>query len=218
LVTCDRSAIAGWRATIDNRRQMSETIMSVAATIAPLSVGRALRVNHAGEYGAVRIYQAQLLLAHFVAPDLVAFLVHTLRHEIAHRDRFRKLMTQRGVYVCGALPLWGVGGFVLGIFTGLLGRTAILVCTEAVESTVHHHLGDQLAALGTSDFEVSTAIREIQMEELQHLEFAEHGTPPDALIGRFVRPLVAGSTALLIWLSTYGEAWLLQRLLRDRMR
>ncbi len=192
--------------------------MSIAATASPLSVGRILRVNHAGEYGAVRIYQAQLVVARVVARDLVAFLEHTLAHEIAHRDRFRGLMAPRGVHPCGAMPVWGIGGFVLGFVTGLLGRTAILTCTEAVERTVHHHLDDQLAALGHDDLELSAVIRDIQTEELQHLKFAENGARADVGIGRIVRPLVAGSTAMLIWLSTYGEAWLLNRLLRNRTR
>lgn len=183
------------------------TTADIAA--APLTVRSVLRVNHAGEYGAVRIYQAQLALARVLASDLVPFLEDTLTHEIAHRDRFRALMTPRGVVPCGALPVWGVGGWMLGFLTGLFGRNAILACTEAVERTVHHHLGDQLRALGNSDPEVSRVIGDIQTEELGHLDYAECRAARSSLIASAVRPVVAGSTALLIWLSTYGEALLL---------
>lgn len=184
---------------------------------APLSVRSVLRVNHAGEYGAVRIYQAQLVLARAFAPDLVPFLKDTLTHEIAHRDRFRALMKPRGVTPCGAMPVWGAGGWLLGFLTGLLGRNAILACTEAVERTVHHHLDDQLRALADSDPEVSRAISDIQAEELGHLDYAERTAARRSLIASAVRPVVAGSTALLIWMSTYGEALLLGwRLRRTR--
>lgn len=188
--------------------------MSVDILSSPLSVRSILRVNYAGEYGAVRIYQAQRALARFLAPDIVPFLDETLAHEIAHRDRFRRLMAPRDVRPCGAMPVWGIGGCALGLMTGLLGRTAVLVCTEAVERTVHHHLDDQLRALGNTDPEVSKAIRDIQIEELGHLEFAERRLAATSAIARVVRPVVAGSTALLIWLSTYGEALILRRILR----
>lgn len=190
--------------------------MSVAVSSSPLSVRSVLRVNYAGEYGAVRIYQAQRALARFRAPDIVPFLDDTLAHEIAHRDRFFRLMAPRNVRPCGAMPVWGIGGYALGLITGALGRSAILVCTEAVERTVHHHLHDQLRALGDSDPEVSGAIRDIQIEELGHLEFAEQHAGNSTLIARVVRPVVAGSTALLIWLSTYGEALMLRSILRRR--
>lgn len=184
--------------------------MSTAAVVvAPLNVRSVLRVNHAGEYGAVRIYQAQLALARIMARDLVPFLEQTLAHEIAHRDRFRALMTPRGVAPCGAMPVWGVGGWMLGCLTGVFGRNAILACTEAVERTVHHHLGDQLRALADSDPEVSRAISDIQTEELGHLDFAESTAARDSWVAYAVRPGVAYATALLIWLSTYGEALVL---------
>jgi ubiquinone biosynthesis monooxygenase Coq7 len=189
--------------------------MSVAAATSPLSVRSVLRVNYAGEYGAVRIYQAQLLLARLLAPDLVPFLEETLAHEISHRDRFRALMAPRRVRPCGAMPVWGIGGAALGALTGLLGRNAILACTEAVERTVHHHLDDQLRALGHDDPELSATILAIRTEELRHLEFAENGLPPSSMTARLLRPLVSTATALLIWLSTYGEALILRRILRD---
>lgn len=188
--------------------------MSVDVLSSPLSVRSVLRVNYAGEYGAVRIYQAQLSLARVLARDIVPFLEETLAHEIAHRNRFRELMGPRNVRPCAAMPLWGIGGFALGLITGVLGRNAILVCTEAVERTVHHHLDDQLRALGASDPEVSNAICEIQIEEVGHLEFAERGLTTEDPVARIVRPIVAGATALLIWLSTYGEALILRSILR----
>lgn len=187
------------------------TATPVSDAQAPLNVRRILRVNHAGEYGAIRIYQSQLLVARLLAPDLVPFLTETLSHEIKHRQRFRDLMTPRGVYPCGALPVWGVGGYAMGLATGVFGRDAILVCTEAVERTVHAHLGEQLASLGNSDEEVASTIRSIQQEELGHLDHAVTHRASNSPFLRWLSQAISAATATLIWLSTYGEARFVRR-------
>src|SRR3954449_257282 len=96
-------------------------------------IANILRVDHAGEYGAIRIYEAQRLLAQGGPPDLIAFLDHTLDDERRHRDAFEALMRQRRITPCRTLAVWGVGGYLLGLMTGVLGRSAVLICTEAVE-------------------------------------------------------------------------------------
>ena len=118
------------------------------------TIGQILRVNHAGEYGAIRIYEAQIALR---GRDqaLSAFLRNTVAHEREHCRRFRALMPSRGTQPCGALPLWGLGGVALGAVTALLGPNAVLICTEAVERTVHRLLEEQLAWLGERDIELS---------------------------------------------------------------
>ena len=125
-------------------------------------------------------------------------------------------MPARSTQPCAALPVWGLGGTLLGLATGLLGRNAVLVCTEAVERTVHRHIQDQLAWLADSDPELSTAIQEIEVEELEHLTFATDGLPkrrwPDKALG----VLVAGATETLIWLSTYGASARMARTLRQQ--
>lgn len=187
------------------------TAGALSDAAAPLNVRRILRVNHAGEYGAIRIYQAQIVVARFIAPDLLPFLTETLSHEKEHRRRFRELMTLRSVYPCGAMPVWGIGGYAMGFVTALLGRDAILVCTESVERTVHAHLDKQLDALGTTDSEVSTVIRAIQQEELGHLDHALTNRTSNALFLRWLSRGISLATATLIWLSTYGEARFVRR-------
>ena len=78
---------------------------------------------------------------------LVSFLDGALRDEFGHRVEFARLMSERGIIPCAMLKLWGIAGLFLGVATGLLGRSAILACTVAVERTVHRHLVDQLAWL-----------------------------------------------------------------------
>ena len=175
---------------------------------------RILRVNHGGEHGAIRIYRAQIALARLRAPDLLLFLNHTLRHEREHLARFRALMPARAAKPCRLMWIWSIGGGLLGGITGLAGRKAILVCTEAVERTVHRHLDDQLAYLGASDPEMSAVIREIQVQELGHLRYAEASRGAANLLTRLLDGAIVGLTEALIWMSTRGDSVRLTRDLR----
>lgn len=73
-------------------------------------VSRILRVDYAGEYGAIRIYGAQIFVARRLHPTVVPFLVETADHERRHAATFRELMWPRGTRPCRAMPVWGVGG------------------------------------------------------------------------------------------------------------
>ncbi|HEY1632690.1 MAG TPA: demethoxyubiquinone hydroxylase family protein [Rhizomicrobium sp.] len=168
------------------------------------AIQRILRVNHAGEYGAIRIYRAQMAAARFTAPALLPFLRETLGHEREHLAAFRELMWPRGASPCGAMPLWGLGGTALGLFTGLLGRDAILICTESVERTVRAHLNEQLEWLGTRDPVLSEAIARIDAQEQGHLHGARARQARRSAFGRALDRFVAAMTGLLIWCSTYG--------------
>jgi ubiquinone biosynthesis monooxygenase Coq7 len=175
---------------------------------------RILRVNHGGEHGAIRIYRAQIAMARLRAPDLLPFLRHTLEHEREHLVKFRALMPARAAKPCRLMWIWSVGGGLLGGVTGLLGRKAILVCTEAVERTVHRHLDDQLAYLGPSDPEMSTVIRDIQIQELGHLRYAQTARGQTNSLMRLLDGLIVWLTEGLIWLSTRGDSVQLARELR----
>jgi len=171
-----------------------------------------LRVDHAGEYGAIRIYRAQIAIAHWRAPDLVAMLQDALGDETRHRDLFDAGLRERGLRPCDMLPLWGIGGTLLGTGTALLGREAILTCTEAVERTVHGHMDDQVAWLMPRAPDLATAIAAIRDEEVDHLHRAqrERGTATAAWL-RLLDITVAAATELLVWLSTYGASSRLHR-------
>jgi len=171
-------------------------------------IANILRVDHAGEYGAIRIYEAQRFLARGAASDIIAFLDRTLDDERRHRDVFEALMRQRKITPCRTLSAWGVGGYLLGLMTGVLGRSAILICTEAVERTVHRHLEDQVSWLERRDPEILATIVDIQRDELEHLRFAETQGAPGRRTGgaRTLERVVVAATEALIWLSTYGAS------------
>jgi 3-demethoxyubiquinol 3-hydroxylase len=171
-----------------------------------LAIGRILKVNHAGEYGAIRIYRAQLWVARRLYPDMVPFLEETLGHEIEHCALFRAAMPKRGAKPCKIMALWGNGGLALGLLTALAGRQSIWICTEAVEATVHQHLGDQLFFLKSRDAELHALISDIQQEELHHLNYASERIISRSLRAWLLRATIATATEAVIWLSTWGDS------------
>ena len=176
------------------------------------TISRILKVNHAGEYGAIRIYRAQLWMARRLHSPLVPFLDETLSHEIDHCRRFRAAMPSRQSRPCGAMGLWGLGGIGLGVVTALMGRNAIYACTKAVEQTVHHHLDAQLLFLAGRDAELHDLIADIQSEEQRHLAHASLHLTPSPLNGA-IEAVVNLATAVVIWLSTQGAVSRMERAL-----
>ena len=178
-----------------------------------LTISRILKVNHAGEYGAIRIYRAQLWSARYLHPRLVAFLETTLAHEIEHCRRFRDAMSMHGARPCRALWLWGLGGGALGLITALMGRNAVFACTKAVEQTVHRHLDAQIAFLAGRDDALREMIAAIQVEECQHLDHAI-GHLTSSPLNLAIEAVVNVSTEAVIWLSTQGAVTRMERALR----
>lgn len=171
-----------------------------------ITISRILKVNHAGEYGAIRIYRTQIWLARRLYPDIVAFLEETLSHEIRHCQLFYDAMPARNAKPCRIMALWGNGGFVLGFLTGLMGRQGVWICTAAVEAAVHRHLEDQLHFLNNRDGELQALILSIQEEELQHLRHAEDHISATGLWARLLDRIISGATDTVIWLSTWGDS------------
>jgi 3-demethoxyubiquinol 3-hydroxylase len=180
-----------------------------------LTVARIVRVNHAGEYGAIRIYRAQISLARRLYPDIAHDLGEMLDHEIRHCTIFSAAMPARHSRPCRLISLWSTGGALLGFLTALTGRQGIWTCTAAVEAAVHRHLDDQLGFLATRDRDLHDAIRNIRVEELSHLHHAEMQLQPPNLYHRALRRLISFLTDLMIWLSTWGDS---ARMARDLRR
>jgi 3-demethoxyubiquinol 3-hydroxylase len=168
----------------------------------PIPLGdRILKVNHAGEHGAISIYTGQILLARWTAPRLVAELCEMREHERKHRAIFWQELQRRQRSRCRSYWLCAVGGFSLGLLTGLLGHKSIVATTVAVERVVLTHLGEQISQLHESD---PQAVRAIQMiiddEQLHHDQSAAHVSENDWWF-RAIRPVVAASTESVIWLG-----------------
>lgn len=170
---------------------------------------RILRVNHGGEHGAVHIYSAQIAAARLRAPDLLPFLREAREHERTHRRRFRALMPAREAKPCRLMWIWAVGGALLGLITGLLGREAILACTEAVEETVHRHLDDQIRWATGRDEGLRQVIEDIRVEELAHIQHAVDNRTGAGFA--WLERIISSATESLIWLSTRGDSTRLAR-------
>ncbi|WP_054310043.1 demethoxyubiquinone hydroxylase family protein [Mesorhizobium sp. 1M-11] len=188
--------------------------MSIATRDA-LTVARICRVNHAGEFGAIRIYSAQIAVASRLYPDCVPMLSEMLGHEMTHCQLFRDAMPRRNSRPCRVMQFWSWGGWWLGFLTALLGRHGIWACTAAVEETVHRHLDDQLHFLAGRDRGLHDIIASIHEEELAHLHLAERQLGSRRSYLAFLRGLIGMATDVLIWLSTWGDSTRMAKALAD---
>jgi 3-demethoxyubiquinol 3-hydroxylase len=138
------------------------------------AVARMLRVDHAGEYGAARIYAGQLAVLH--RSDTAPVLREMQAQEKQHLDRFADLIAQRRVRPTAMLPLWHLAGFALGAATAAMGERAAMACTVAVEEAIDAHYAHQIAALDDSEDELRNTLVRFRDDELQHRDIGlRHG-------------------------------------------
>lgn len=163
--------------------------------------GRVLKVNHAGENGAVGIYAGQILVARITARALVSELKEFKSHEEKHRAIFSAELQRRGLQPCRSYWLCAVGGFTLGAITALFGRRAIAATTVAVERVVLGHLKQQLRVLAGKDEAAVEAISKIVAEEQQHHDQSAVHAGVGGFWQKVLTPIVAASTESVIWLG-----------------
>lgn len=160
---------------------------------------RILKVNHAGEHGAVNIYRGQRLVSFWRDATLRRELEEFRAHEERHRAIFAAELARRGVRRCRSYGGCGLGGFVLGIVSGLFGRASIAAVTVAVERVVLRHLELQLCELDGVDAQAYAAIASIVDDERAHHDRAAQ----EPRAGRFwpsvIRPVVSAATEFVIW-------------------
>jgi ubiquinone biosynthesis monooxygenase Coq7 len=131
-----------------------------------MSIKNFIRVDHAGEYGAVRIYTGQLaVLGRGKHGDQ---LRHMKDQELHHLDTFAKLIAERHGRPTALLPLWHVAGFALGAITAAIGPEAAMACTVAVEETIDAHYAAQRDRLGDDEKPLRDTIEEFRLEEVEH--------------------------------------------------
>jgi ubiquinone biosynthesis monooxygenase Coq7 len=136
-------------------------------------VARTIRVDHAGEYGARRIYEGQLAV--LGRTKYGPILQHMKEQEQVHLDYFSKAIGRRRVRPTALLPIWHVAGFMLGAGTALLGHRAAMACTVAVEEAIDEHYAAQADALGEDEAELKGKIERFRAEELEHRDIGlEH--------------------------------------------
>src|ERR1700749_266253 len=133
-------------------------------------VAAMIRVDHAGEYGAVWIYEGQLaVLGNKPAGDTIRRMA---AEEQRHLETFDRLINERRVRPTALEPVWRVAGFALGAATALMGEKAAMACTAAVEEGIDQHYAAQVAKLGDSDPKLKETVEDFRAEEIAHREAA----------------------------------------------
>ncbi len=177
--------------------------MSLAAR---LSVGetigdRVMKVDHAGEHGAVCVYLVQRWFARWRAPEMLVELDHFIAHEKGHRTRFQDELTRRGRSRCRSYFWCGLGGGVLGAITGIAGRNAIAATTVAIERIVLQHMHAQIEHLLAVDEAAVGILRTIVAEEQEHHDLSVRRLGRKNIWSTIINPIVGSSTEAVIWLG-----------------
>lgn len=154
---------------------MNERLRPVPGDPTPRGmVERIIRVDHAGEYAAARIYAGQLAVLgrSAAAPALQEMAAQ----EQQHLDTFARLVSRRRVRPTAMLPLWHLASFALGAATAALGERAAMACTVAVEEAIDEHYAGQIATLDDSEAALRDELTRFRDDELHHRDVAlAHG-------------------------------------------
>lgn len=162
-------------------------------------VERAIRVDHAGEYGAKRIYQGQLAV--LGRSKYGPMIEHMQAQEQVHLDTFSRLIGQRRVRPTALLPIWHVAGFALGAATALLGHRGAMACTVAVEEAIDEHYRAQEEALGEDEAELKAHIAQFRAEELEHRDIGLENEAEQAPAYRLLSAAIKAGCKVAIRLS-----------------
>ena len=158
-----------------------------------------IRVDHAGEYGAARIYDGQL--ATLGRGRGRSDIREMAEQEARHLAAFDALLRERQVRPTVLLPLWHLAGFALGAATAVLGERAAMACTVAVEEVIDEHYAQQAERLGDTDPVLRETIEEFRADELRHRSVAlDHGAA-EAPAYELIAAVVKTGSRLAIWLS-----------------
>ena len=155
-----------------------------------------IRVDHAGERGAVKIYEGQLLaLNTIVKNDSLKKTIEDMKeHETEHCEFFENEIKKRNIKPTKFLPLWDLLGVGLGFGSTLLGKKAAMLCTASVEEVIDKHYLDQINQLGPEEKELKKKITKFRQDELDHKEIAyEEGASKKGLYSIMDKIIKTGS-------------------------
>ena len=155
-----------------------------------------IRVDHAGERGAVKIYEGQLLALNTLIKneDLKKTIEEMKVHEIEHCQFFEEEIKKRNIKPTKFLPLWDLLGVGLGFGSTLLGKKATMLCTASVEEVIDKHYLDQINQLGPDEKELKKKITKFREDELHHKDIAyEKGASKKGLYSIMDKIIKTGS-------------------------
>jgi ubiquinone biosynthesis monooxygenase Coq7 len=168
-------------------------------------VERVIRVDQAGEFGAVRIYEGQLAALRWTGranSETSRKISGMARAEREHNATFDRLAAERRVRPTLLSPIWGLAGFALGAATALMGDKAAMACTVAIEETIDEHYASQAAALGDDESELRATVEKFREEEIAHKNEALASGAEQAPAYEALTAAIKAGSKLAIWLST----------------
>ncbi len=163
------------------------------------TVHRMIRVDHAGEYGAKRIYDGQLWV--LKRSPMVPVIRRMAEQERRHLEAFEALLGRRRVRPTALQPLWHAAGFALGAMTALLGERAAMACTVAVEEVIDEHYARQVARLGPEEGELKALVEDFRHDELEHRDTGLAHGAEEAIGYPVLTAGIKAASRLAIWLS-----------------
>jgi len=133
-----------------------------------------IRVDHAGERGAIKIYEGQLLALKTIKQDetLKNKIEEMKKHEKEHLEYFENEIRKRKIKPTYLLPLWDLMGVSLGFGSALLGKRAAMLCTASVEEVIEDHYKNQLEKLGNDEKDLKAKIEKFKRDEVNHKNIA----------------------------------------------
>ncbi len=162
-------------------------------------LARIVRVDHAGEYGAKRIYEGQLaVMGRGRHGDT---LRHMAKQELEHLTYFERQLAARRVRPTLLQPFWHAAGFALGAGTALLGERAAMACTVAVEEVIDSHYADQIQHLGPEEADLKESILRFQAEEVEHRDIGLANGAEQAPAYPLLSAAIKAGTKAAIWLA-----------------
>ncbi len=155
-----------------------------------------IRVDHAGERGAIKIYEGQLLaLNTFIKDEELKKTVEDMKeHEREHASYFEKEIQKRKIKPTKFLPLWDLLGVGLGFGSAILGKKAAMLCTASVEEVIDKHYQNQINQIESDEKELKEKIIKFREDELHHKNIAyEQGASKDGVYSIFDKIVKTGS-------------------------
>ena len=159
-----------------------------------------IRVDHAGERGAVKIYEGQLLALNTLVKDeaLKKTIEEMKIHEKEHCEFFESEIKKRKIKPTKFLPLWDLLGVGLGFGSTILGKKAAMLCTASVEEVIDKHYQDQINKLGPEEKELRKKIVKFREDELHHKDIAyEKGATKKGLYSLMDKIIKTGSSLFI---------------------
>jgi ubiquinone biosynthesis monooxygenase Coq7 len=162
-----------------------------------------LRVDHAGELGAVAIYRGQRAVLGEAPGHERTFnqLTEMEAHEAEHLARFDELLNERQVRPTALAPLWRLAGFALGAGTALMGEKAAHACTEAVETAIEQHYAAQIEEVAALEPELAAELAQFRREEIAHRDLAREEGAREAPGYRLLAGLIGAGCRAAIRIS-----------------